>query len=90
MSTPPITAPAEVFDDQLLDQALRPRTFDDYVGQEKIKANLEVIIGAAKKRKEPMEHFLLHGPSGLGKTTLSYLIAKELGASIKITSGTAL
>ncbi len=90
MSTPPITAPAEVFDDQLLDQALRPRTFDDYVGQEKIKANLEVIIGAAKKRKEPMEHLLLHGPSGLGKTTLSYLIAKELGASIKITSGTAL
>ncbi len=82
--------PIAVLDDQLLDQALRPKTFDEYIGQEKIKANLKVIIGAAKKRNEPIEHLLLHGPSGLGKTTLSYLIAKELGASIKITSGTAL
>jgi len=87
---PPITTPGAVLDDQLLDQALRPKTFDEYVGQEKIKANLKVMIGAAKKRNEPIEHLLLHGPSGLGKTTLSYLIAKELGASIKITSGTAL
>src|SRR3990167_3617289 len=87
---PPITTPAVVLDDQLLDQALRPKTFDEYIGQEKIKANLKVMIGAAKKRNEPIEHLLLHGPSGLGKTTLSYLIAKELGTSIKITSGTAL
>ncbi len=87
---PPITAPTAVLDDQLLDQALRPKTFEEYIGQEKIKANLKVMIGAAKKRNEPIEHLLLHGPSGLGKTTLSYLIAKELGASIKITSGTAL
>lgn len=89
-ANPPTTSPVAVLDDQLLDQALRPKTFDEYIGQEKIKANLKVIIGAAKKRNEPIEHLLLHGPSGLGKTTLSYLIAKELGASIKITSGTAL
>lgn len=89
VKTSPIT-PVAVVDDQLLDQALRPKTFDEYIGQEKIKANLKVIIGAAKKRNEPIEHLLLHGPSGLGKTTLSYLIARELGASIKITSGTAL
>ena len=87
---PPSTTPIAVLDDQLLDQALRPKTFDEYIGQEKIKANLKVMIGAAKKRNEPIEHLLLHGPSGLGKTTLSYLIAKELGTSIKITSGTAL
>ena len=74
----------------MLDQALRPKTFDEYIGQNRIKENLKVVIGAAKKRKEPIEHLLLHGPSGLGKTTLAYLIAKELGASIKITSGTAL
>lgn len=77
-------------DDQVLDQALRPRTFEDYVGQSKIKDNLHIIIGAAKKRDEAVEHMLLHGPSGLGKTTLAYLIAKDLGSGIKITSGTAL
>lgn len=82
--------PKPVPEDQLLDQALRPKTFDEYIGQNRIKENLKVVIGAAKKRKEPTEHILLHGPSGLGKTTLAYLIAKELGASIKITSGTAL
>ena len=87
---PSATTPKTVLDDQILDQTLRPKTFGEYIGQEKIKANLTVMIGAAKKRNEPIEHLLLHGPSGLGKTTLSYLIAKELGANIKITSGTAL
>src|SRR3989339_870074 len=82
--------PTNVLDDQGLDQALRPKTFEEYIGQNNIKENLKVVIGAAKKRKEPIEHLLLHGPSGLGKTTLAYLIAKELGSSIKITSGTAL
>jgi len=77
-------------DDQVLDQTLRPDNFTEYIGQEKIKKNLQVMMGAAKKRNEPIEHLLLHGPSGLGKTTLSYLIAKELGANIRITSGTAL
>ncbi len=87
---PKTMTPKPVPEDQLLDQALRPKTFDEYIGQSKIKENLKVVMGAAKKRKEPIEHLLLHGPSGLGKTTLAYLIAKELGASIKITSGTAL
>lgn len=79
-----------VADDQVLDLALRPRDFTEYIGQEKIKDNLKIMIGAAKKRNETMEHLLLHGPSGLGKTTLAYLIAKELGTGIKITSGTAI
>ena len=87
---PSSVTPKTVLDDQLLDQALRPKTFTEYIGQEKIKSNLKVMIGAAKKRNEPIEHLLLHGPSGLGKTTLSYLIAKELGATIRMTSGTAL
>ncbi|HVZ11135.1 MAG TPA: Holliday junction branch migration DNA helicase RuvB [Candidatus Paceibacterota bacterium] len=87
---PSAVTPKTILDDQVLDHALRPKTFSEYIGQEKIKANLAVMIGAAKKRNEPVEHLLLHGPSGLGKTTLSYLIAKELGATIKITSGTAL
>lgn len=86
----PQLTPKPVPEDHLLDQALRPKTFQEYVGQDKIRENLRVIIGAAKKRNEPMEHVLLHGPSGLGKTTLAYLIAKELGANIRITSGTAL
>lgn len=77
-------------EDFILDHTLRPKTFQEYVGQDKIKENIRVIVGAAKKRNEPMEHVLLHGPSGLGKTTLAYLIAKELGANIRVTSGTAL
>lgn len=77
-------------DDQVLDQALRPKSFAEYVGQTKIKENLKILIGAAKKRNEVIEHLLLHGPSGLGKTTLAYLIAKELGLGLKVTSGTAL
>lgn len=82
--------PSPVLEDQILDQTLRPRTFTEYVGQENVKNNLKIIIGAAKKRNEPIEHLLLHGPSGLGKTTLAYLIAKELGTNIRITSGTAI
>ena len=84
------TVPAEVLEDQVLDHALRPRAFDEYIGQQQVKDNLAILIGAARKRKEPIEHLLFHGPSGLGKTTLAYLVAKELGANIKITSGTAL
>lgn len=84
------TASKTTPDDQILDNALRPGTFNEYVGQDKIKENLRIVIGAAKKRNEPIEHLLFHGPSGLGKTTLAYLVAKELGASIRITSGTAL
>lgn len=77
-------------DDGTLDIALRPSRFDEYVGQSNIKQNLSILIEAAKSRKEPLEHILIHGSSGLGKTTLAYLVAREFGAGIRITSGTAL
>jgi Holliday junction DNA helicase RuvB len=77
-------------EDNVLDLALRPSSFEEYVGQENIKKNLSILVGAAKKRKEPLDHILIHGPSGLGKTTLAFIIAKEFGAGIRITSGTAL
>lgn len=76
--------------DDILDQTLRPQSFKEFVGQKKIKENLKVMIDAAKERKEPLEHILLYGPSGLGKTTLAHIIAKECGTGIKVTSGAAL
>ena len=76
--------------DQILDQTLRPQVFGEFIGQEKIKENLKVMIGAAKSRKEPLEHILIYGPSGLGKTTLANIISREAGNNIKITSGAAL
>jgi Holliday junction DNA helicase RuvB len=76
--------------DKNLDNTLRPQNFDEYIGQEKIKKNLDILIRAAKKRKEPIEHILLYGPAGLGKTTLANIIAKEMGVSIKVTSGPAI
>jgi len=84
--------PEEVLkkDDPTLDLALRPTRWDDYIGQEKIKNNLHILIEAAKKRKEPIEHVLLYGPAGLGKTTLANLISRETGASLKMTSGPAI
>ena len=72
------------------DNPLRPQTLEEYVGQEKVKENLRVFIEAAKLRKEPLDHVLLYGPPGLGKTTLSMIIAKELGVNIRITSGPAI
>ena len=77
-------------DDQNIDQALRPTIWDEYVGQEKIKSSLRVIIDAAKKRKESADHMLFSGPAGLGKTTLAYLVSKELNSSVRTTSGPAL
>lgn len=65
---------------------LRPSNFDDYIGQEKIKSNLKVFIGAARKRGESLDHVLFYGPPGLGKTTMAYIIANQMGANIKITS----
>lgn len=70
--------------------SLRPKTLREYIGQEKAKGNLEVFIQAAKMRNEPLDHVLLHGPPGLGKTTLSGIIANEMGVNIRITSGPAI
>ena len=70
--------------------SLRPQTLREYIGQEKAKGNLEVFIQAAKMRSEPLDHVLLHGPPGLGKTTLSCIIANEMGVNVRITSGPAI
>lgn len=77
-------------EDVSLDRNLRPRHLADYVGQERVKENLKIAISAAQARGEPLDHLLLYGPPGLGKTTLAYIIAAEKGASIKVTSGPAI
>jgi Holliday junction DNA helicase RuvB len=73
--------------DEVLDISLRPKRLEEYIGQSKIKENLSIAIQAAVKRNEPIEHALLYGPPGLGKTTLAHIIANESGANIKVTSG---
>ena len=72
------------------ENSLRPKTLDDYIGQEKAKENLSIYIKAAKQRGEPLDHVLLHGPPGLGKTTLSGIIANEMGVNLRMTSGPAI
>jgi Holliday junction DNA helicase RuvB len=76
-------------EDVTLDTSLRPQCFDDFIGQDKIKENLKIAITAAKGRDEALDHVLLYGPPGLGKTTLAYIIAAEMGVNIRITSGPA-
>jgi holliday junction DNA helicase RuvB len=77
-------------EDTFLDQTLRPSVWEEYVGQEKIKKNLQILLAAAKGRNHPPEHLLFYGPAGLGKTTLAHLIAKETGSQMKVTSGPAI
>lgn len=85
-----ILTPEEQPDEQSFDISLRPRNLNEYIGQESVKENLKIAIGAAKHRKEPLEHVLLHGSPGLGKTTLAHIIGAELGAAVRVTSGPAL
>jgi len=73
--------------EEAIERALRPKQLDEYVGQAKVREQLEIFIGAAKKREEPLDHVLLFGPPGLGKTTLSHIIAAELGVNLRQTSG---
>jgi holliday junction DNA helicase RuvB len=82
--------PADEPEEQEMEQTLRPRDFKSYVGQERLKKNLQLAISAAKKRDEPIDHVLLYGPPGLGKTTMATVIANEMGAQIRVTSGPAI
>lgn len=85
-----LTSPKAQNEDRSLDQALRPQNWNEYIGQEGVKKNLKILIQAAQERGEPIEHLLFYGPAGLGKTTLAHLIAKELRAQVKVTSGPAI
>ncbi len=76
--------------EQEIENTLRPKTFTDYIGQERLKNNLKLAIKAAKKRQEPVDHILLYGPPGLGKTTMATVIAHEMSANIRITAGSAI
>ena len=80
----------EDVDEQQIEVTLRPQRFDDYIGQERLKKNLKLAIEAAKKRGEPIDHVLLYGPPGLGKTTMATVIANEMGTNIRVTAGPAI
>ncbi|MBI4938663.1 MAG: Holliday junction branch migration DNA helicase RuvB, partial [Nitrosomonadales bacterium] len=91
LSAARIISPAAVSpQEEALERALRPKLLDEYVGQEKIRGQLQIFIEAARKRKEPLDHVLLFGPPGLGKTTLAHIIAREMGVNLRHTSGPVL
>jgi Holliday junction DNA helicase RuvB len=85
-----IISPEESIEDYKMDLTLRPKTLSEFIGQEKMKKNLQIFIQAAQQRKQPIEHVLLNGGPGLGKTTLAYIIAHEMNVNIRVTSGPAL
>jgi len=82
-----IIAPEDLEEDKTMDRTLRPRNLKEFIGQKKLKDNLKIFVEAAKQRGESLDHVLFYGPPGLGKTTLSYIIANEMGVNIRITSG---
>ena len=86
----PVSTAAIDDEEVIIEQTLRPQALEEYVGQAALKNNLNIIIQAAKKRNEVLEHLLFYGPPGLGKTTLAFIVAKEMGSNIKVTSGPAI
>src|SRR5437667_11110059 len=85
-----IVTATRVDEDAQYEAGLRPRVLDEYIGQDRVRENLQVAIAAARQRQEPLDHVLLHGPAGLGKTTLAYVIANELGVAGRPTAGAAI
>ena len=90
MTNDRLVTTARVDEDAQYEAGLRPRLLDEYIGQDRVRENLQVAIAAARQRSEPLDHVLLHGPPGLGKTTLAYVIANELGVQVRATSGPAI
>ena len=85
-----VVAGESITEDRLTDADLRPRQLNEFIGQETVKENLKIAVAASQKRREPLDHVILYGPPGLGKTTLAYIIAAEMGVNIKVTSGPAI
>ncbi len=85
-----ISPELEDINEEKMENSLRPKVLDEYIGQDKVKENMKVYIEAAQKRGEPLDHVLLYGPPGLGKTTLANIISNEMKSNIKITSGPAI